>query len=48
MSRGKFEIFYSELSAQSLECRFGVPAVRARFYEKSLPPKGEGGAERAG
>ena len=41
MSRGKFEIFNSELRVQSLECRFGVPAGRARFYEKSLPPKGE-------
>ncbi len=48
MSREKFEIFNSELRVQSLECRFGVPAVRARFYEKSLPPVGEGGAERAG
>ena len=41
MSREKFEIFFSKLRVQSLECRFGVPAVRARFLRKSLPPKGK-------
>ena len=42
MSREKFEIFYSELRAQSLECGFGVPARRAgTVLRKSLPPKGE-------
>ena len=39
MSREKFEIFYSELRVQSLEWRFGVPAVRARFLRKSLLPE---------
>ena len=39
MSREKFEIFYSELRVQSLECRVGVPAVRHGFYGKSLLPE---------